>query len=120
MKAIKELKIVFGELIGTVVFLTILYGSVAQVVFGVNNFYTICVAHVVGLACGIYISRNLSGGHLNPAVTLALCTFRNPRDFKRLPLYLIGQFAGAFLAAAIVYGLYSGNYFFLFRFYTDS
>lgn len=109
MKGIKELKIVAGELIGSVVFLTMLYGSVAQFVFGVMSFYTICVAHVIGLACGIYISRHLSGGHLNPAVTIALCVYRNPRDFKYVPLYFIGQFLGAFLAAAIVFGLYQGH-----------
>ncbi|CDW56894.1 aquaporin 9 [Trichuris trichiura] len=50
---------------------------------------------------------NLLGGHINPAVTLALCIVGNCQ-WKLLPAYWIGQYFGAFIASSILYGVYSG------------
>uniref|UniRef100_A0A5S6R1C1 Aquaporin n=1 Tax=Trichuris muris TaxID=70415 RepID=A0A5S6R1C1_TRIMR len=51
--------------------------------------------------------NKLLGGHINPAVTLALCTVGNCR-WKLLPVYWAGQYLGAFTASSILYGIYSG------------
>lgn len=50
-----------------------------------------------------------SGGHLNPAVTFALCLLgREP--WRKFPLFFFFQTLGAFLGAAIVFGMYFGMY----------
>lgn len=53
---------------------------------------------------GVYTAGK-SGGHLNPAVTLANCVFRG-HPWRKLPLYTIAQVLGAMTAAAVVYGNY--------------
>ncbi|MGK0188781.1 MAG: glycerol uptake facilitator protein [Verrucomicrobiales bacterium] len=61
----------------------------------------------LGLTVAIYLTVAISGAHLNPVVTLAFAFFGGfPKH--RLPVYWLAQFAGAFVAAAAVYGLFSG------------
>jgi len=54
---------------------------------------------------GVYIAGGISGGHLNPAVTLTNCVLRK-LSWKKLPVYWFCQTAGCFMGAAIVYGNY--------------
>jgi len=63
---------------------------------------------VFGGALAIYTCGNVSGGHLNPAVSLAFAIVR-PSDFPFSDLipYAIAQTLGAFGAAAVNYGIYS-------------
>ena len=81
-------------------------GGVAQFVLGTNSYLGLCLAFAFGAAIGIFNAVNLSGGHLNPAVTVALC-ITDRCKWKNIPFYWIGQFIGAFAAAALVYGTYS-------------
>ncbi|KAF9888627.1 hypothetical protein FE257_008559 [Aspergillus nanangensis] len=54
---------------------------------------------------GIYISGGISGGHLNPVITLVLWFYRGfPK--RKIPEYLAAQFLGAFCAGLTAYGLY--------------
>jgi len=103
-----------AEILGT--FVLILFGSgvVAMVVlFPSNNsaavvhggFTNITLGWGLGVTMGIYVSGKVSGGHLNPAVTLTLAVFRGFPWKKVLP-YFFAQTAGAFLAAALVYWNY--------------
>lgn len=47
------------------------------------------------------------GGHINPAVTLAMCICgRLP--WRKFPIYMLAQFVGAFLASALCFGVYKG------------
>ena len=49
------------------------------------------------------------GGHINPAVSLALAVCgRFP--WKKLPFYMLAQFIGAFIACACVFGVYHGKW----------
>jgi hypothetical protein len=64
------------------------------------------------LSSSLSISSSLrpslpSGGHLNPAVSLAFALVR-PEDFpfKKFFPYVISQFVGAFLAGLLTYGLW--------------
>lgn len=59
----------------------------------------------LGVAMAIYLTAGVSGAHLNPAVTIALCLFAGFDKRKVVP-FILSQFAGAFCAAALVYGLY--------------
>jgi len=58
------------------------------------------------VALGVYLSAGVSGGHINPAVTLALAVFGTFPARKLIP-YIAAQVAGAFVAAAVIYALYS-------------
>jgi glycerol uptake facilitator protein len=59
----------------------------------------------LGVAMAIYLTAGVSGAHLNPAVTIALWLFACFDGRKVVP-FILSQFAGAFCAAALVYGLY--------------
>lgn len=60
-------------------------------------------------ACKSTLTTNLSaGGHLNPAVTFAMC-FLAREPWIKLPIYALAQTLGAFLGAGIVFGLYYGK-----------
>lgn len=61
-------------------------------------------------ACKVALNANLSaGGHLNPAVTFAMC-FLAREPWIKLPIYALAQTLGAFLGAGIVFGLYYGKW----------
>jgi glycerol uptake facilitator protein len=99
-----------GELIGT--FILVFFGCSAV---AVNVLYS---AHVGlfqvaaiwggGLTLAIYVTRHLSDAHFNPAVSLAMIVGKR-MPLVSLPVYLIGQFSGAFLAAAVLYMIFSGS-----------
>jgi glycerol uptake facilitator protein len=62
------------------------------------------LAFGVALIAGIASVGSISGGHFNPAVTIAAFTAgRLPRD--RVPAYIVAQFVGATLAAVVEFGL---------------
>ncbi|KAL2080479.1 hypothetical protein ACEWY4_024272 [Coilia grayii] len=96
---------------GLGVYVLILFGcgSVAQVTTSRNTkgeYLSINLGFALGATFGVYISKGVSGAHLNPAVSLSLCLLgRHP--WIRLPFYIVSQFLGAFLAAATVHLQYS-------------
>jgi len=103
-----------AEFLGT--FVLILFGSgvVAMVVLfpagdpgaTVHGGYTnITLGWGLAVTMGVYVAGKISGGHLNPAVTLTLAVFRGFSWRKVLP-YSIAQTVGAFAAAALVYKNY--------------
>ena len=49
-----------------------------------------------------------TGGHINPAVTVALAII-GKFPWKKVPHYLLGQYIGAFWAAIVVFGVYYGK-----------
>jgi aquaglyceroporin related protein len=53
---------------------------------------------------GVYTAGK-SGGHINPAVTLANCLYRK-FPWRKFPLYLLAQTLGAMAASTIVYANY--------------
>ena len=65
----------------------------------------------LGVALGIYVGFKLSGGHVNPAVCFQFWVSGDLggysfQSLKRLGCYLLAQTSGAFLSAALIYGLY--------------
>lgn len=62
------------------------------------------------MAITIYLTAGVSGAHLNPAVTIALWLFACFDKRKVIP-FIVSQVAGAFCAAALVYGLYYNLFF---------
>jgi glycerol uptake facilitator protein len=97
----------FGTLVliafGTgVVAMTVLFGqgTPGEIVNG--GFTNITIAWGLAVAMAVYMTARVSGGHLNPAVTLALAVFRGFPWTKVLP-YCLAQTLGGFLGAALVF-----------------
>jgi len=60
------------------------------------------------LSTMIYTVANISGGHLNPAVTIALLAIRQIELFKALG-YIGCQMAGGIIGSALMYGVMPDN-----------
>lgn len=58
-----------------------------------------------GIGLGAWISGSISGGHINPAVTIAMATLRD-FPWRKVPLYILAQFLGGICGAGIVYANY--------------
>ncbi|UZJ52018.1 hypothetical protein CBS101457_001338 [Exobasidium rhododendri] len=67
---------------------------------------TCLIAWSVGVSLGAYISGGISGGHINPAVTVALAAFRG-FSWAKVPRYVIAQTLGCMAATFVVYQNYS-------------
>jgi len=63
----------------------------------------------VAVAVGVYASGHVSGGHINPAVTLAFAT-TGLFSWASVPGYIAAQMAGAFVGALLVHATYAGHY----------
>jgi glycerol uptake facilitator protein len=103
-----------AEFIGTMVLLMFGNGVVAMVVlFGTGapgeivhgGFTNITFGWGLGVTMGCYLAGRITGGHLNPAVTIALAVRRGFPWAKVLP-YSLAQIAGAFVGAALVFWNY--------------
>ena len=68
---------------------------------------TLAIALAFGLALliGVYAFAHVSGGHINPAVTLGLAAIAK-FPWRAVPIYLIAQFAGAVLASLAIWALF--------------
>ncbi|MBI4557090.1 MAG: aquaporin [Candidatus Hydrogenedentes bacterium] len=99
-----------GELLGTFILVLFGCGSMAvTVLFDAHpGLLQVAVVWGMGVTLAIYATRHLSCAHLNPAVSVAMVAGKR-MSADRLPAYLTAQFAGAFLAAVVLYGLFSGS-----------
>ncbi|PPR06168.1 hypothetical protein CVT24_000715 [Panaeolus cyanescens] len=62
--------------------------------------------YLPGLGLGIWISIGVSGGHVNPSITLALAA-RRGFPWRKVPIYIMGQIIGAVIGAALSWSQYS-------------
>jgi MIP family channel proteins len=98
-----------GETLGTYILVLFGIGSVAAAVLTDAHVGLWQVASVwaVGVALAIYVTADISGAHLNPAITLAFAVVRR-REFplRLLPVYWASQLLGAALAGVTVLAIY--------------
>jgi len=97
-----------AECLGTFLLIAFGVGSVAQMVLSHHTAGTTLSVNISwGLAVmlGVYAAAGVSGGHLNPAVTLALAAFRGFPWRKVIP-YVLAQTLGAFIASVVVFLTY--------------
>eukprot|EP00095_Tigriopus_kingsejongensis_P006797 snap_masked-scaffold1064_size65302-processed-gene-0.5 protein:Tk06797 transcript:snap_masked-scaffold1064_size65302-processed-gene-0.5-mRNA-1 annotation:"hypothetical protein DAPPUDRAFT_311096" len=97
-----------AEFLGT--FVLVLFGTavVAQVVLSneeKGDFFAINWGWGVAVTLGVLVSGGVSGGHINPAVTLGFAVIGN-FPWKKVPLYMAAQYLGGFVASATVFGVY--------------
>ncbi|KOV73192.1 MIP family channel protein [Streptomyces sp. AS58] len=110
-----------SEFLGTFVLISFGCGAVAMTVaalpssgrtsgpttffLGAGDWLLITWGWGLAVVFGVYVAGGVSGAHINPAVTLAFAVRRKFAWSKVLP-YMASQVFGAFVGAALVYGVY--------------
>ena len=103
-----------AELVGTMFLILLGDGVVAAVVLNKSKaensgWMVITTGWAMAVAIAVYIAGRISGGHINPAVTLALAAI-GKFPWREVPKYLAAQFLGAFLGAVIVWLAYLAHW----------
>lgn len=99
-KLVREL---LAECIGT--FFLLLIGTAAnvQAAAAADGNMTSChIAWGIGFMFAVYLAANVSGAHLNPAISVAQCILGNISMWKVI-IYSIAQLIGAYLGTAVSY-----------------
>ncbi|KAF2354765.1 Major intrinsic protein [Trinorchestia longiramus] len=87
-----------GELMGNC--------AVAQAVMAEDgSFLSINIGYAVGVTLGVLVSGGISGGHINPAVSVAMAVF-GKFSWAKVPVYIVAQYTGAFAGALMVFLVY--------------
>jgi aquaporin Z len=97
----------FSELLGTFMLVTVAVGgSIVNARFGGDGIPLAVRVTAPGLmvAAIILFMGAVSGAHLNPAVSIAFAA-RGNFPWKRVPAYVVAQFAGAILATLMLWGM---------------
>jgi len=103
-----------AEFFGVAIFVIFGAGVNCQSVLSTNkavsssprgDFLSATLGWAIGLGMGAWVSGGISGGHLNPAVTLAMATWRG-FSWRKVPGYIFAQVMGGILGSALVYGNY--------------
>jgi glycerol uptake facilitator protein len=97
-----------AEILGTFILVFFGCGAVhAAVLHGAQSgLWQVAIVWGVAIMVAIYVIGGVSGAHINPAITITLALW------GRCPLrdvvpYIVSQMAGAMLAAATLFGLFS-------------
>ena len=103
-----------AEFVGTMLLILLGDGVVANVTLnksGMKGAGSIQTTLAWGLAVMIpaFIFGAASGAHFNPALTIALAV-DGSLPWAEVPIYIIGQFAGAILGACIVYLMFKDQF----------
>jgi glycerol uptake facilitator protein len=99
--------IFFAELVGTLILILLGDGVVANVVLknskgNGSGWMVITTGWALAVAIPALIFGSYSGAHFNPALTIALAVIGKVA-WSQVPIYIAGQFLGAFLGAALVF-----------------
>jgi glycerol uptake facilitator protein len=96
-----------AELVGTMLLMLLGNSVVANVLLhktkGNNSgLLVIAFGWTIAVFVGVYSSAGISGAHLNPAVTIGLASI-GKFDWATVPGYILAQFLGAMLGAALMW-----------------
>ena len=96
-----------AELIGVFILTFIGAGAIVANTYrdGSVGLLGIAAAHGLALAIAVSATMNVSGGHINPAITIGLWSIGRI-DAKKAGLYVVFQLIGATAAAYALKGLY--------------
>ena len=100
---------VIGEFSGTFLLVFFGCGSVCSAVTtGAQvGVFQVAIVWGLGIATAIHLTAALSGAHLNPAVTISLAVWGGFPG-RRVAGYIAVQLIAAFVAAAVLYGIFGG------------
>ncbi|QDQ10344.1 MIP/aquaporin family protein [Streptomyces spectabilis] len=102
-----------GEVIGTAILILFGAGVCAAVTLNhskakASGWVVIALGWGFGVLAGAYTAGPLSGGHLNPAVTLGIAIDTDKWD--KVWIYLAGQMVGAMIGAVLAYLTYLAQF----------
>ncbi|MEU2990021.1 MIP/aquaporin family protein [Streptomyces griseoincarnatus] len=102
-----------GEVIGTAILILFGAGVVAAVVLNYSKakdagWVVIAFGWGFGVMAGAYTAAPLSGGHLNPAVTLGIAV--DTGEWGTVHVYVAGQMVGAMLGALLCWLVYYAQF----------
>src|SRR5947209_2978948 len=99
----------FAEAAGT--FLLVFLGCgavhVAILTGALAGLWQVAVVWGVAIMAAVFIIGGVSGGHINPAVTVSLAVWGR-FAWRDVAFYVAAQLAGAFAAAAVLFLLFGG------------
>ena len=97
-----------AEVLGT--FLLVLFGCgavhVAVLLGDLNGLWQVGIVWGTAIMLAIYVVGPISGAHINPAITVGMAAWGLFPRARVMP-YMLSQLAGAFLAAATLFFLFS-------------
>ncbi|NWV70720.1 AQP10 protein, partial [Malurus elegans] len=99
-----------AELLSTFVLIIITLSSSAQKITSFEtkgDLFTTYLAGALAVMVGIYIAGGISGAHMNPAFSFAMCLM-GQFPWWKLPIFAVVQTLGSFISAGAVYMLYYG------------
>ncbi len=101
-----DTNIFLAEVFGTGLLVLLGDGVVAGVLLAKsksNNagWIVITAAWAFAVFVGVVVAGPISGAHLNPAVTIGLAV-QGATPWDQVPVYLLGEFVGAFIGATLV------------------
>ncbi|XP_023611651.1 aquaporin-9-like isoform X2 [Myotis lucifugus] len=105
-------KEILSEFLGTCIMIVLGCGSIAQSVLSRGTYggtLAVNVGFSVAVGMAVYVAGGVSGGHINPAVSFAMCLFGRMKWFK-FPFYVGAQLFGAFTGSAILFGVYYDSF----------
>lgn len=96
-----------AEMVGTAILILLGDGVVAAVLLNRSKaqnagWIVITTGWALAVAVAVYAVGRFSGAHINPAVTIGLAVI-DAVEWRDVPLYLAGQFVGAFIGATLVW-----------------
>ncbi|MFC9059955.1 MIP/aquaporin family protein [Streptomyces sp. NPDC057074] len=102
-----------GETIGTAILILFGAGVCAAVTLRyskarASGWVVIAFGWGFGVLAGAYTAAPLSGGHLNPAVTLGIAV--DTGEWGKVWVYLLGQLVGAMIGAVLCYFTYFAQF----------
>eukprot|EP00644_Phytophthora_capsici_P015902 jgi/Phyca11/536228/estExt2_fgenesh1_pg.C_PHYCAscaffold_490043 len=97
-----------AEFFGTFIMVSFGLGATAQITLSsgtAGTFITVAITWGVAYFLGISVAGGVSGGHLNPTVTVAVAAL-GMLPWKKVPFYFLVQLLASYIAALVVYILY--------------
>ncbi|XP_023264692.1 aquaporin-10-like isoform X2 [Seriola lalandi dorsalis] len=97
-----------AEFLGTFILLLFGCSAAAQVKTSretKGQFLSVNLAFSVGVMSAMYLTKGITGAHLNPAVSLSFCVLGQV-PWGRLVPYCLSQLLGAYVASGLVYLVY--------------
>jgi aquaglyceroporin related protein len=103
-----------AEMLGTMILTLVGNGVNCQVVLSANpgvasspkgDYLSLAFGWACSVSLGAWVAGGVTGGHVNPVITLCMAVFRDLPWWK-VPGYVLGQLIGAWAGAIIVFGNY--------------